>query len=149
MSTEPETPPTSPQPPRRKAGDLLSALADRIGARFTTSSVFGAPVERDGVTVIPVAGFRFGLGGGSGADPAKGQDGEGGGACGMMSAKGYIELKDGGSRYVPIVQPARMVALLGLAILAALALMRPEPAPRHRRPHGRHRHRHCASCKRR
>jgi uncharacterized spore protein YtfJ len=36
--------------------------------------VFGAPVERDGVTVIPVAAIRFGIGGG-GSDPSKGQDG--------------------------------------------------------------------------
>ena len=34
---------------------LLGTLAERIGGRFGASSVFGTPVERGGVTVVPVA----------------------------------------------------------------------------------------------
>src|SRR5687768_18367000 len=89
---------TTTAPPRR--GDaLLATLADRMGARLGTSTVFGAPVERDGVTVVPVAVARFGMGAGSGSDPAKHQEGEGGGGAGSVTPIGYIELKDGGSRY--------------------------------------------------
>jgi hypothetical protein len=43
---------------------VLSTLAERIGARLGTATVFGAPVERDGVTVIPVAVAPFGIGAG-------------------------------------------------------------------------------------
>jgi uncharacterized spore protein YtfJ len=85
------------------------------------------------VTVIPVAALRFGLGGGAGSDPAKRQEGEGGGAGGTMSATGYVELKDGRSRFVPVVHPARMVALFGAMALAVLLILRPEPAKRRRR----------------
>jgi uncharacterized spore protein YtfJ len=93
-----------------------------VGARFDASNVFATPVERDGVTVIPVATIRFGLGGGAGSDPRKGQDGEGGGAAGSASATGYIELKDGRSRFVPVVHPARMLLMVGLMSLAGLAV---------------------------
>src|SRR5262245_44155066 len=96
------------QPPQRRTDDLLATLAERIGARFHSGTVFGAPVERDGVTVIPVAAIRFGIGGGGGSDPSKGQSGEGGGGGGSADAAGYIEIKDGRSRFVPVVHPAHM-----------------------------------------
>ena len=111
--------------PRRRGDELLSMLAERIGARLGAATVFGAPVERDGVTVVPVAVARFGFGGGSGTDPGKGQEGEGGGGAGSVAPTGYIELKDGGSRYVPIIQPFRMLALvLGVCSVVAIVAMR-------------------------
>lgn len=121
------------QAPRHRTDELLARLAERVGARFDASNVFGTPVERDGVTVIPVAAIRFGLGGGGGSDPQKGQDGEGGGAAGSASATGYIELKDGRSRFVPVIRPARMLLLIGLMSLAGFALAavaRPLASPR-------------------
>ena len=98
----------------------MLTLIDRLGARFTASMVFGAPVEREGVTVVPVAVARFGFGGGAGRDRAKDQVGEGAGAGGTVAPAGYIELKDGRSRFVPIVHPAGMLALVSGAILAGL-----------------------------
>src|SRR5215207_769737 len=111
--------------PRRRGDELLSMLADRIGARLGASTVYGTPVERDGVTVVPVAVARFGFGAGSGSDPSKRQEGEGGGGGGTVTPAGYIELKNGRSRYVPIVHPTRMVALVLGAVIAALLAMRP------------------------
>jgi len=113
-----------PADPRR-TDDLLATLAERIGARFDAGSVFGAPVERGGVTVIPVATIRFGIGGGGGSDPSKGQGGEGGGGGGSANAAGYIEIKQGRTRFVPVVHPARMLMLAGALTLAGLAIMRP------------------------
>ena len=75
MSTEP-TSPGAAERPRRRADELLATLADRIGARFSAATVYGTPIERDGVTVVPVAAVRFGVGAGGGSDPSKGQDGE-------------------------------------------------------------------------
>ena len=110
MTTEtPVRPPT--ELPRRRTDDILTTLADRLGGRFTASTVFGSPVEREGVTVIPVATVRFGLGGGGGEDPSGGQSGEGGGGAGSGTPAGYIEIKDGRSRFVPLVHPTRMVAM--------------------------------------
>jgi len=114
--------------PSGRTDALLGTLAERIGGRFGASSVFGTPVERGGVTVVPVATVRFGFGGGSGSDPEKRQEGEGAGVGGTMAGAGYIELKDGRSRFVPIVRPERMVALALAAALLALALTRRAPA---------------------
>jgi uncharacterized spore protein YtfJ len=121
--------------PRRRGDELLSTLAERIGARLGAATVFGAPVERDGVTVVPVAVARFGIGAGSGSDPSKGQEGEGGGGGGVVTPTGYIELKDGRSRFVPVVHPARMLALvLGTVIAGLLIIMRsPGVKPRARK----------------
>ena len=116
--------------PRPRGEALLSMLADRIGAQIQSSTVFGTPVERNGVTVVPVAAARFGIGAGSGSDPSKQQEGEGGGAGGTVTPVGYIELKGGRSRYVPIVHPARMVALVAGAVVAGLLIMRPAPVQR-------------------
>ena len=115
----------SVEPSAQRAEKLLSMLAERVGAQFTASNVFGTPVERGGVTVVPVAAARFGFGGGAGADPGKKQDGAGAGAGGMVAATGYIEIKDGQSRFVPIVHPARMLALIGAAIVGGLLITRP------------------------
>jgi uncharacterized spore protein YtfJ len=45
------------------------------------STIYATPLERDGMTVIPVAAARFWIGVGSGADPSKRQEGEGGGGA--------------------------------------------------------------------
>jgi uncharacterized spore protein YtfJ len=135
MSTEAtasNTETASAQPPPRRADELLSMLADRVGAKMGASTIYGTPVERNGVTVIPVAAARFGIGAGSGSDPSKRQEGEGGGGGGggTITPAGYIELKDGRSRFVPIVYPGRMLALVCGAIIAGLAIMRPVAARR-------------------
>jgi hypothetical protein len=125
MASEPSSNEESTSVPERRTDELLGRLAERIGARFDASNVFGTPVERNGVTVIPVATIRLGLGGGGGSDPSKGQEGEGGGGGGTASAAGYIELRDGRSRFVPTVHPARMLLLVCAAALAGLAILRP------------------------
>jgi uncharacterized spore protein YtfJ len=116
---------------------LLSKLAERVGARTTASAVFGSPVEREGITVVPVAVARFGFGGGAGSDPGKGGDGNGSGAGagagGAVAAAGYIEIRDGRSRFVPVIHPARMFALTLAAILVGFALVRPASPARRRR----------------
>jgi uncharacterized spore protein YtfJ len=120
-----EVPPAGAQPPRRRADELLAALAEQIGAQLSASIVYGEPVERDGVTVVPVAAARFAIGGGGGSDPLKAQDGEGGGGAASITPVGYIELRDGHSRYVPLVHPARMLALVCCAVLAGVVVARP------------------------
>jgi uncharacterized spore protein YtfJ len=128
MSTE--TSSAAAQPPRRRADELLTALAERIGGRLNASTVYGEPIERDGVTVVPVTAIRVGIGAGGGTDPAKGQEGEGGGGGGSATPAGYIELKGGRSRFVPVVHPVRMAALVCGTLLAGLLILRPDAAPR-------------------
>jgi hypothetical protein len=48
------------------ADRFISAMAEKLGAVAQASTVFGEPVERDGITVIPVAKARWGFGSGAG-----------------------------------------------------------------------------------
>jgi uncharacterized spore protein YtfJ len=89
---------------------LTERLAEKLGLAATAKTVFAEPIERDGVTVIPVAKVRGGFGGGSGVSEL----GENGGGGGGMSASplGYIEIKDGETSFKRIVDPAALVPLV-------------------------------------
>jgi uncharacterized spore protein YtfJ len=106
--------------------ELLERISGAVGERAKVSSVFGDPVEREGVTVIPVARARFGFGGGGGSGGPEGEDGSGGGGGGgaMVSPVGYIELRSGGASFKRISGPTDLLALVAAASLAALALKR-------------------------
>ena len=111
---------------------FLDRLADELAG--SVCSVFGSPVERDGVTVIPVAKARWGMGGGSGAQRAAQEAGSeagvkaGGGA--MVKPIGFIELANGKTKFRPIRDPdgttLAMIAtgFLGLSAVRALAMPR-------------------------
>jgi uncharacterized spore protein YtfJ len=110
-----------------RVDSLLTGLAERLGASAKVETVFGPPVERDGVTVIPVAKARWGFGGGSGSGSGEGSgdSGEGGGGGGgiAVSPAGFIELRGGEARYRPIYDPLQLTLLAaGLALAALLAL---------------------------
>lgn len=103
--------------------DLLERLAERLGWSARARTVFGEPVERNGVTVIPVARARWGLGGGGGSK--EGEEGGGAGGGLAMDPVGWIEVTDGGSRFRPTRDPIRSaVGLLALALLALTLLRR-------------------------
>jgi uncharacterized spore protein YtfJ len=108
--------------PRRRADTLIQTVVERIGGEFRAAKVFGEPVERGGTTVIPVAALRMGFGGGTNADASRRQDGEGAGGGGTMTAVGYIELKDGTSRFVPVMRLERMVVALLAAVLVGVTI---------------------------
>ena len=108
------------------AGAFIERLAERIGAAVRASAVFGEPVEREGLTVIPVSRAMWGVGGGSGEK--EGQQGLGGGGGGSVAPIGYIEVRDTGAEFKPIRDPrvfaAAGAAAAGLAALAARAIAR-------------------------
>jgi uncharacterized spore protein YtfJ len=105
---------------------FIEGLAERLGAKAGATTVFGDPVEREGVTVIPVARTAWGFGGGAGE--AEDGAGLGGGGGAISTAIGYIELRDGETRFRPIVdvRPFVVAAAVGLAagLLAALRTSR-------------------------
>ena len=84
----------------KSAETFIGGLAERLGAAARTTTIFGDPVERDGLTVIPVAKARWGFGGGIGHR----NDDEGGGGGGGMQVipVGFIELKNGAAEFRPI-----------------------------------------------
>ncbi len=108
-------------------GEFISALADRIGSAAGVSAVFGEPVERDGVTVIPVARVSWGFGGGGGGEGE--EEGHGGGGGASARPHGFIEIEDGRARYRPIRTPLRLGALV-LTVVAAVGVLAALAAPR-------------------
>jgi hypothetical protein len=107
---------------------FLENLADRIGARAGVEAVFGEPLQRGDLTVVPVARVRWFFAGGSGAggDPAGGGatgSGSGGGGGVAADAVGHLEIRPSGATFEPIVQPyPSPVFLLAAGIAAALIL---------------------------
>jgi uncharacterized spore protein YtfJ len=110
------------------ASQLFSSMQEQMDAR----RVFGEPVERDGMTVIPVA--RVGGGGGAGRGRDKrGEEGEGGG-FGMGGAPaGVYVIKDGKIRWMPAVDINRIVLVIGAVGVAYLIAHRPSTRPSRRR----------------
>ncbi|MCC7364331.1 MAG: hypothetical protein IT303_08145 [Dehalococcoidia bacterium] len=112
------------------ADRLVSALADRLGASATARAVFGEPVDRDGITVIPVAKVRYGFGGGGGRGGetseggSEGGEGSGGGGGATASPLGYIEVTGGEARFVRIKDPAALIPLVAVGAVAFWIVMR-------------------------
>jgi uncharacterized spore protein YtfJ len=106
--------------------ELLQQIGETVGDKANVSTVFGDAVEREGITVIPVARARFGFGGGGGGGARGSEEGSGGGGGGGVSVSpvGYIELRDGSATFKRISSPVDLVALVAAGSLAALAVKR-------------------------
>jgi uncharacterized spore protein YtfJ len=107
------------------ANDLLQRISQSVGDNAKVSAVFGEPVEREGITLIPVARARFGFGGGggTGARESEGSGGGGGGGA-SVSPVGYIEVHDDTAQFKRIPNPVDVLALVAAASLVALAVKR-------------------------
>lgn len=82
------------------ADRFIGTIAEKLGAVAKASTVFGEVVERDGITVIPVAKARWGFGGGAGQ--RKDEDGAGGGGGVQVTPVGFIEITEHGANFRPI-----------------------------------------------
>ena len=114
------------------AENRLGKLVESLGGTATAKAVFGEPVEKDGVMVVPVARVRYGVGGGGGRGPGrkkKGdaadaeQSGYGHGGGVQAAPVGYIELSGGRATYRRIADPARPMAIaLLFPLVGAISL---------------------------
>jgi uncharacterized spore protein YtfJ len=95
--------------------DLVTTTRDAL----TAHRVFGEPVERDGVTVIPAAVLRGGVGGGGGQDE-QGQRGEGGGFGLIARPAGAYVIKDGTVRWRPAFDLNRTLGLASTVVVVWL-----------------------------
>jgi uncharacterized spore protein YtfJ len=106
----------------KRSNSFLTQLIDRITLGTNARMIYGDPIERDGVTVIPVGKVRWGLGGGEGGD-VEGNGGSGGGGGITVSPIGFIEIKDGLARFRPIFDPALIVQIISASAFASLLLL--------------------------
>jgi uncharacterized spore protein YtfJ len=117
---------TTEQPDVEMTGELRNVL-DQLHESGDARTVYGEPVEREGVTVIPVARIGYGFGGGFGRGDEESDAGSGGGIGAGLGASpvGVVEITDHDTRFVPIPgrrQQAMVAAtfLLGLVLGALL-----------------------------
>ena len=102
-------------------------LFDRARGGLVAGTVFGEPVERDGVTVIPVAMFVGGGGGGStrGEAPASADaqtgSADGGGFGGVARGIGVFTVSNGQVRFVPATDRT-LLALVALLVWGRVML---------------------------
>ena len=106
--------------------ELLGRISQTVGENARASTIFGDPVERAGVTVVPVAKARFGFGGGGGSGARdEGEGGGGGGGGGVaVSPIGFIEVRDASAEFKRISTPRDLLALVAAASMALLAVRR-------------------------
>ncbi|UOQ52457.1 spore germination protein GerW family protein [Hymenobacter cellulosivorans] len=105
----------------------VEQLAKQLSSTVSAQAIYGTPVEREGVTVIPVARARYGFGGGGGGGDAEDKAGAGSGGGGgvLLTPVGYIEIREGRTRYRRISSSA--VPLVAVSGLVALLLLRSVP----------------------
>ena len=83
--------------------DILTQVGEQLGIR----RVFGEPIEREGITVIPVAVAIGGGGGGSAPD----DQGSGGGFGGVVRGIGVYSISNAQVRFVPAIDATALVAM--------------------------------------
>jgi uncharacterized spore protein YtfJ len=109
-------------------GELIKGAREALSVR----QVFGDPVERDGVTIIPAATVigGGGGGGGEGADQPENGDGEtepqrqsgfGTGFGGVMWPAGAFEIREGRVTWRPAIDLTRVLLM---ALTLAIAVVR-------------------------
>jgi uncharacterized spore protein YtfJ len=99
------------------ARELLEQARDQLTAR----RVFGEPIERDGVTVVPVAAVRGGAGAGQGEREEKGW---GGGWGGVAKPVGAYVIREGTVSFQPAFDVNRIVLGGQVAFIVAMLVLR-------------------------
>ncbi|MCJ7439085.1 MAG: sporulation protein [Acidimicrobiia bacterium] len=98
------------------------------GARdaMTVARVYGDPIERDGVLVIPAASVRGGGGGGGGEGVDGDQNGSGQGFGVGMDARpvGAFVVRGNDVRWEPAIDRNRQIAIAGAVAVVGLLTLR-------------------------
>lgn len=107
--------------------DLMKKLADNAKATL----IFADPVEREGMTIIPVAKMMWGFGGGGGSDKKNAAGGTGGAGGIRTIPVGFIQLKGGKARFQPIFDAGKIIMLFAVwGLLGYLIVRRMFPSPK-------------------
>ena len=99
------------------AKEILEQARDAL----TVRRVFGDPIEKEGVLIVPVARVMGGAGSGSGEEGEGGGRGGGGGWGGVAAPAGVYVIDGQDVRWQPAVDVNR--AIIGGQIVAIVALL--------------------------
>ena len=105
---------------------FLTELAERLEKGARAAAVFGEPVVRDTVTVVPVARARWALGGGAGQEREEdeSQSGLGGGGAVNVKPVGYIEIREHETRFRWIASPGSIITAVVGGLVAMMLVRR-------------------------
>jgi len=95
---------------------FIERIAESVQMHANAKQVYGEPIERGGMTLIPVARVQWGFGAGT---LGRGTRGGGGGGGVRAYPSGFIELHDGHAAFRAI-HDAHSTALLGGVALGGL-----------------------------
>ena len=107
----------------KQAAQHVTRPIEEMIDELEVDSVFGDPISKGDVTLIPVAqvgmGFGYGYGFGEGIESPASEisegGGGGGGGGGIARPVGYVRISDSSVTYEPIVDDARLsIARLGI-----------------------------------
>jgi uncharacterized spore protein YtfJ len=95
----------------------VEQVLHRSGEMMSAGRVFGTPIEREGVTLVPVAWVVGGGGAGVGGPPESAGDGAG---FGVLSIPiGAYAIRNGDARFVPSY-PVGLLAMIGARLVTRL-----------------------------
>ncbi|AIG76275.1 Putative membrane protein [Amycolatopsis japonica] len=94
----------------------LEKIVGVMRDNLTVRRVYGEPVEKDGVVIIPAASVIGGGGGGHGSE--QGKEGEGGGFILAARPVGAYVVKGGDVRWVPSVDVTFLGAVFAVMVAA-------------------------------
>jgi uncharacterized spore protein YtfJ len=100
--------------------NLVQSIAEKLGIAAKSIKIYDEPIERGGTTIIPVSKISYGFGGGSGKQ--KEQEGSGGGGGLTTSPVGYIEIKNGETKFRQIIDLPVLIPLITAGSLALLTV---------------------------
>jgi uncharacterized spore protein YtfJ len=139
---EPPAPGVGNEPVETSADERVAAGFARLLEAAAVSRVFGAPVERDGQTVIPVAeilavgGFGVGAGGGRAAEGRRTGSGAGGGGQAFARGIAAVVVSREGVRVEPILDVTKIalaaLTAAGFVFACWFGLAKPKRLPRSR-----------------
>ncbi len=94
----------------------VNELMHRLRDQVTVGRVFGEAIDRDGVTVVPVARVMGGGGGGQGSD--HGEQGEGGGFGVVARPAGVYVVRGQDVTFKPAVDADRLIATAAVVLVS-------------------------------
>lgn len=111
----------------------LEELMDRARDTMTVKRVYGEPYEKNGVTFIPAASVRGGVGGGEG-ERGEAQPAGSGGGFGMTARPvGAYQIKGDEVSWVPAADTTRVIVVAEAVAIVALLVIRSILRARRRR----------------
>ena len=97
------------QEKKNSLGELMKITMEHIKTMADANTIIGAPIQAEGVTLIPVSRMSFGMGGGGTEFTTKSgapKEGFGGGSAAKLEPVAFLIVREDGSvKLLPVAPP--------------------------------------------